>query len=85
MCVIIKHGQMSRPQSTIVCNFVYVTALKFSLLTNSNIQRFCDLERSWTGNEERDRELFVLLGPSTYVNLIKVGPRHTVYPKLTLF
>ena len=48
-------------------------------------QRFRDLERSWTGNEIRDRELFTSLGPSTCANLIKVGSRYTMRPKPTLF
>jgi len=46
----------------------------FSFFTNSGAQQFCDLERSWTGHEARDRALFSLLGPSMCANLIKVGP-----------
>jgi hypothetical protein len=42
----------------------------------STHKRFCDLERSWTGNKARDQTLFSSLGPSTCANLIKVRSRH---------
>ena len=41
---------------------------------NLDTQRFCELENSWSGNEESDRALISSLGPSTCANLIKVGP-----------
>jgi len=52
--------------------------------TNVDIQRFCDLERSWTGNEVHDQQLFYSLGPSTCANLIKVGTWNPAYSKPTL-
>lgn len=56
----------------------------FPFPANSDIQWFSDLERSWTGDEVQDQQLFSSLGPSTCANLIKVGTRYPAYSKPTL-
>ena len=49
-----------------------------------NTQQLCDLERSWTRSEDRNRELLRSLGPSVCADLIKVGFYHSRAIYLTL-
>jgi len=46
----------------------------FLIHAHLDIQKFCDLERAWTRNEDRNRELLRSLGPSLCADLVKVGP-----------
>ena len=57
--------------------------LTTSSFTYLDIQKFCDLERSWTRSEDRNRDLFRSLGPSICADLVKVSPTILWLLKLT--